>query len=75
MDNLTKTFLYIDLIVFTFIAIFIAINKYFTKSEVDGFLADMNAGNGLWDVTPATLDAICEDIAEKFDFTVAQAAL
>jgi hypothetical protein len=48
---------------------------YFTKSEVDGFLADMNAGNGLWDVTPATLDAICEDIAEKFDFTVAQAAL
>jgi len=48
---------------------------YFTKSEVDGFLADMSEGNGLWDVTPATLDAICEDIAEKFDFTVAQAAL
>jgi hypothetical protein len=48
----------------------------FTKSEVDGFVADlMNDGaNGLWDVTPATLDAISEAIAAKFSFTVAQAA-
>jgi len=48
---------------------------YFTKAEVDGFLADMEAGNGLWDVTPATLDEICNDIAAKFDFTMAEAAL
>ncbi|MGK0386648.1 MAG: hypothetical protein ACI849_001266 [Patiriisocius sp.] len=48
----------------------------FTKSEVDGFIADlMNDGaNGFWDVTPATLDAISETIAAKFSFTVAQAA-
>ena len=48
----------------------------FTKSEVDGFIADlMNDGvNGLWDITPATLDSISEAIAAKFSFTVAQAA-
>jgi hypothetical protein len=47
----------------------------FTKSEVDGFVVDlMNDGtNGLWDVNPATLDAISETIAAKFSFTVAQA--
>ncbi|PHS10375.1 MAG: DUF4856 domain-containing protein [Kordia sp.] len=50
-------------------------DTYFTKAEVDGFLADMEAGNGLWDVTSATLDGICNDIAAKFDFTMAQAAL
>jgi hypothetical protein len=48
---------------------------YFTKAEVDGFIADLTAGNGFWDVTPATLDSICEDIAAKFDFTVEEAAL
>jgi hypothetical protein len=48
----------------------------FTKSEVDGFLADiMNDGaNGLWDITESTLDSISEAIAAKFNFTVAQAA-
>lgn len=48
---------------------------YFTKVEVDAFLADlMNDGeNGLWDVTPETLDTLSEAIAERFDFTVAQA--
>jgi hypothetical protein len=48
---------------------------YFTMEEVDGFIADLTEGNGLWDVTPATLDSICEDIAAKFDFTVEEAAL
>ncbi len=48
---------------------------YFTKSEVDGFLEDLmgDGQNGLWDVTDATLDAISEAIAAKFDFTVEQA--
>ena len=48
----------------------------FTKSDVASFISDiMNDGpNGLWDVTPATLDTISEQIASKFDFTVAQAA-
>jgi hypothetical protein len=48
----------------------------FTKSEIDGFAADiMNDGaNGFWDLKPQTLDAISETIATKFSFTVAQAA-
>ena len=48
----------------------------FTKSDVASFISDiMNDGpNGLWDVTPETLDTISEQIASKFDFTVAQAA-
>ncbi|MEM6344648.1 MAG: DUF4856 domain-containing protein [Bacteroidota bacterium] len=47
---------------------------YFTKAEVDGLLDDLMSGtNGLWDVTPATLDAMSNTIADKFDFTVAQA--
>ena len=48
----------------------------FTKSDVASFISDlMNDGpNGLWDVTPATLDAISEQIASRFSFTVAQAA-
>lgn len=47
---------------------------YFSKAEVDGFLNDLMGGtNGLWDVTPATLDAISEAIAAKFNFTVAVA--
>lgn len=50
-------------------------DPYFTKTEVDAFLADLldDGANGLWDVTPATLDAISEAIADEFDFTVAQA--
>lgn len=50
--------------------------SFFSRSEIDTLIANlMNDGpNGLWDVTPATLDAISEAIAEKFSFTVAQAA-
>lgn len=49
---------------------------YFSRSEVDGFIDDImtDGPNGLWDVTPATLDAVSNAIAAKFDFTVAQAA-
>ncbi|MFS4416753.1 DUF4856 domain-containing protein [Maribacter sp. 2307ULW6-5] len=49
---------------------------YFTKTEVDGLLADLlgDGENGLWDVTTATLDAISETIAERFEFTLAEAA-
>jgi len=49
-------------------------DTYFSRSEVDGFISKLEAGNGFWDVTPATLDEISNDIADKFDFTVAQAA-
>jgi len=51
-------------------------DPYFTKTEVDAFLNDlMNDGeNGLWDVTPATLDRTANAIADRFDFTLAQAA-
>ncbi|MEL7270011.1 MAG: DUF4856 domain-containing protein [Bacteroidota bacterium] len=48
---------------------------YFTKAEVDAFLTDLldDGENGLWDVTPATLDSLSEAIAARFDFTVEQA--
>jgi len=48
---------------------------YFSETEVDGLLVDLTSGNGFWDVTPATLDAMCNEIAAKFDFTSAEAAL
>ena len=50
--------------------------SYFTKAEVDGFLEDLlsDGANGLWNVEAATLDAISTAIAEKFSFTVEQAA-
>ncbi len=49
--------------------------SYFTKAEVDAFLADLldDGENGLWNVAPATLDAISDAIAAEFDFTVEQA--
>jgi len=48
----------------------------FSRDEVDGFISTLMGDgiNGFWDVTPNTLDQISEDIASKFDFTVAQAA-
>lgn len=49
---------------------------YFTKTEVDAFLTDLldDGENGLWNVEVATLEAISNSIAERFDFTVEQAA-
>ena len=47
---------------------------YFSRAEVLDFLAQLEAGNGLWDVTETTLDTMSNTIAERFNFTVAQAA-
>lgn len=51
-------------------------DPYFTKNEVDAFLTDLldDGDNGLWNVESTTLDSISEDIAARFDFTLAQAA-
>lgn len=51
-------------------------NAYFTKAEVDALFAQLlgDGDNGLWDVTPETLDSISETIAAKFGFTVEQAS-
>ena len=48
----------------------------FSREEVDSFISTLmgDGTNGFWDVTPATLDQISEDISAKFDFTLAQAA-
>lgn len=46
---------------------------YFTKAQVDGFITQLMAGNGFWDVTPATLDEISDAISAEFSFTTAQA--
>lgn len=46
---------------------------YFSSTQVLAFIAQLDAGNGFWDVTPATLDSISDAIAAEFDFTVEQA--
>lgn len=48
----------------------------FTRAEVDTLIDRLmnSSDNGYWDITPATLDAVSEAVAAKFDFTVAQAA-
>lgn len=47
---------------------------YFTKAQVDGFISQLMAGNGFWDVTPIKLDEISDAISAEFSFTTAQAA-
>lgn len=47
---------------------------YLTKEQVDGYLEQLMAGNGFWDVTPETLDVISVEIAAAYGITVAQAA-
>lgn len=51
-------------------------SPYFSKAEVEEFLNQLlgDGPNGLLDVTPKTLDALSNDIAEAFDFTLEQAA-
>ncbi len=44
------------------------------REEVDRYLAELTAGNGFWEVSAETLDRISADIADKYDFTIAQAA-
>ncbi len=48
---------------------------YFSKEEVDGFIETLDSGNGFWDLIddPETVNTMAENIAAKFDFTVAQA--
>lgn len=46
---------------------------YFTREEVQGFLTQLTTGNGFWELTPATLDNISNQIADRFNFTVEQA--
>lgn len=51
-------------------------NPYFSKTEVDAMLATLTSGtNGLWDIDnlPTKLDALSNQIATKFGFTVNQA--
>lgn len=46
---------------------------YFTKSEVDGFISTLMAGNGFWDVTLGTLDSMSDTISAEFSFTTTEA--
>jgi len=50
-----------------------SMDPYFTRSEVDELLDQMTAGDGFWSVTSGTLDSMAQSIADKFNFTVAQA--
>lgn len=49
---------------------------YLTHSEVTSILEDLldDGENGLWDLETSTLDELSEQIADRFDFTVDQAA-
>jgi len=49
---------------------------YFTHSEVETFIDTLlgDGENGLWDLQTSTLDSLSDQIADRFDFTVAQAA-
>lgn len=47
---------------------------YFTKSEVDAFIATLTKNNGFWDITSAELDMMSNTISAEFNFTTAQAA-
>ncbi len=47
---------------------------YFSRTEVQALINQLMGGtNGLWDVTPETLQTISEAIAAKFDFIVEEA--
>lgn len=46
---------------------------YFSRAEVQAYLAQFEAGNGLWDITSETLDAMSNEIAERFGLSVAEA--
>ena len=49
-------------------------SPYFDKAQVDGFIDQLMAGNGFWDLTSETLDQMSEQIAAEFGFTVEAAA-
>ncbi len=53
-------------------------SPYFTKNEIDAMLNSLTSGtNGFWDIDNlgSKLDVISNQIATKFGFTVAQAAI
>lgn len=45
---------------------------YFSRDEVEGFLAKFKEGNGLWDITPETLTQLSNTISSKFGFQASQ---
>lgn len=47
---------------------------YFTRNEVLDMTGQLSEGNGLWDVTPNTLDDISQTIATRFNFTIEAAS-
>ena len=49
---------------------------YFSHQEVNNMISDLldDGQNGLWDVSPSTLENLAQQIADAFDFTVEQAA-
>ena len=49
-------------------------SPYFDKPQVDGFINQLMAGNGFWDLTSGTLDQMSAQIATEFGFTVEAAA-
>lgn len=49
-------------------------SPYVSAENVKSYTNQLMAGDGFWDVTPETLDAISEEIAAAFDFNVEQAA-
>ena len=46
---------------------------YLSPSKIEDFKAALLDGNGFWDVTPETLDAMSEEIATAFGFAVSEA--
>lgn len=47
------------------------IEPYFSKSEVDALIATLMQGNGFWEITTTTLDALSETIATRFEISLA----
>jgi len=49
---------------------------YFSAMEVEQMLLDLmgDGANGLWDLSSTTIDQLSKDIANRFNFTVSQAA-
>lgn len=46
---------------------------YFTKTEVDTFIATLMTGNGFWDIEGAILDTMADAISARFSFTTDEA--
>ena len=44
----------------------------FSNAEVSDLKEQMISGEGLWDITPATIDDVSAAITSKFDFSIAE---